>query len=197
MQELSDLWRAIAPDAVNISGNFSSREFAAVLHHLKPGKALGPDSICLELVIYASPGLKFWLRGFLSSCLRQLKVPKIWRRALVVAIYKPSKPIEDPQSYRPISLLCVPYKILKRLIYNRVEPIIYPLLLRKQAGFRHEKSIVDQVVLLTQNIEDSFEAKKKLVPCLSIRQLLMTLSGTVMNADNLVMLRNVNQPGDA
>ena len=67
----------------------------------------------------------------------------------------------DPKSYRPISLLCVPYKILKRLIYARVEPLINPLLLKKQAEFRRGKSTIDQVVLLTQNIEDSFEAKKK------------------------------------
>ena len=108
MQELSDFWMATAPDAVNISGDFSSREFAAALHHLKPGKAVGPDSICLELLIHAGPGLKFWLGGFLSSCLHQLKIPKVWRRALVVAISKPSKPVEEPQSYCPISLLCVP-----------------------------------------------------------------------------------------
>ena len=84
MQELSDLWRATPPDAVNISGAFSPREFAAALHHLKPGKAPGPDSIFPELVINAGPGLKFWLRGFLSSCLRQLKIPKVWRRAQLV-----------------------------------------------------------------------------------------------------------------
>ena len=45
MQELSDNWRATAPDAVNISGDFSPREFTAALHHLKPRKALAPDSI--------------------------------------------------------------------------------------------------------------------------------------------------------
>ena len=55
----------------------------------------------------------------------------------------------------------VPYKILERLIYARVEPLIDPLLPKEQAGFRRGKSTVDQVVLLTQNIEDSFEAKKK------------------------------------
>ena len=49
MQELSDLRRATSPDAVNISGDFPPREFAAALHHLRPGKALGPDSICPEL----------------------------------------------------------------------------------------------------------------------------------------------------
>ena len=67
----------------------------------------------------------------------------------------------DPKSYRSISLLCVPYKILERLIYARIEPLIDPLLPKEQVGFRRGKSTVDQVVLLTQNIEDSFEAKKK------------------------------------
>ena len=160
-QEVSDLWRATTPNAVNISDNFSQREFAAALQHLKPGKAPGPDSICPELILHAGAALKSWLCDFLSSCLRRLKIPKIWRRALVVAIPKPAKPVEDPKSYRPISLLCVPYKILERLIYARVEPLIDPLLPKEQAGFRRGKSTLDQVVLLTQNIEDSFEAKKK------------------------------------
>ena len=79
---------------------------------------------------------------------------------LVVAIPRPSKPVEDPQSYQSISLLCVSYKILEGLIYNRVESIVDPLLPKIQAGFRHGKSILDQVVLLMQNIEGSFEAKK-------------------------------------
>ena len=79
----------------------------------------------------------------------------------MVAIPKPGKPVGDRKSYRPISLLCVPYKILERLIYARVEPVIDPLLPKEQAGFRLGKTTVDQIVLLTQNIEDSFEVKKK------------------------------------
>ena len=117
--------------------------------------------------------MKSLLRDFLSSCLRQLKIPKILRRALAVAIPKPAKPVADPKSYQPISLLCIPYKILERFIYARrrrlstpavyarVESLIHPLLTKEQAGFRRGKSTVDQVVLLTQNIADSFEAKKK------------------------------------
>ena len=76
-QEVSDLWRATTPDAVNISDNFSQREFAAALQHLKPGEALDPDSICSELILHAGAALKSWLRDFLSSCLRRLKIPKI------------------------------------------------------------------------------------------------------------------------
>ena len=112
-QEVSDLWRATTPDAVNISDNFSQREFAATLQHLKPGKAPGPDSICSELIFHAGSALKSWLR----DCLLRLKIPKIWRRALVVAIPKPGKPVGDPKSYQPIALLCVPYKVFERFIY--------------------------------------------------------------------------------
>ena len=66
-----------------------------------------------------------------------------------------------PKSYRPISLLCVAYKILERFIHARVETIVDPLLPRELTGFRQGKSTVDQIALSTQNIKGSFEAKKK------------------------------------
>ena len=77
LRETSDLWRATPSDPVNLSDDFSPREFAAALQHLKPGKAPGPDSICPELIIHAGAGLKSWLRGFLSSCLRHLTIPNL------------------------------------------------------------------------------------------------------------------------
>ena len=95
------------PDAVNISDNFSRREFTAALQHLKPVKTPGSDSICPELIIHAGAALKSWLRDFLFSCLRRLKISKIWRRALVVAISKPTKPVGDPKEFLTnISALC-------------------------------------------------------------------------------------------
>ena len=134
-QEMSDLWRATTPDPINISDTFSQREFTAALQHFKPGKAPGPDSICPELIIHAGAALKSWLRDFLSSCLRRCKIFKICRRALVVAIPKPMKPVGDPKSYRPISLICVSYKIPERFIYARVDPLINLVLPKKQDGF--------------------------------------------------------------
>ena len=160
-QKVSDLWRVTPASPMNTSKRFISQEFAAALKQPKPGIAPSPDSIFTEVITHAGATLKSWLRGFLSSSLRHLKIPKVWKRALVVAIPKLKKPVEDPKSYRPISLLCVPCKILERLIHARVERIVDPLLPREQAGFRRGRSTVDQTVLLTQNIEDSIEAKKK------------------------------------
>ena len=79
----------------------------------------------------------------------------------VVAIPKPEKSLGDPETYLPISLLCVSFKILERLVYTRVEPIIDPLLQQEQRGFRHGRSTVDQVTPLTQDVKDSFSAKNK------------------------------------
>ena len=59
-----------------------------------------------------------------------------------------------------ISALC-PLQDPREAYLRRVEPLVDPLFPKEQAGFRRGKSTVDQVVLLTQNIEDSFKAKKK------------------------------------
>ena len=58
----------------------------------------------------------------------------------MVAIPKPMKPPGEAKSHRPIFLLCVPFKIMERLIYARVEPIVDLLLPQKQAGFRLGRS---------------------------------------------------------
>ena len=53
------------------------------------------------------------------------------------------------------------FKLLERLIYNRLLPVVDPQLPREQAGFRPGRSIVEQVVKLTEDIETAFENRKK------------------------------------
>ena len=52
----------------------------------------------------------------------------------MIAIPKPMKPPGEAKSYRPMSLLCVPFKIMERLTYARIESIVDPLLPQEQAG---------------------------------------------------------------
>ena len=60
-----------------------------------------------------------------------------------------------------ISLLCVPLKLLERLLLSRLDPVIDPQLPTEQAGFRHDRSITDQVTLLIDYIEAGFEINQK------------------------------------
>ena len=85
-KEVADLWKVPSPPSGTLSGDFTPDEFARALLLLKSGKAPGPDGICPELIIHAGAAMKSWLNQFLSACMHTLKLPKIWRRALVVAI---------------------------------------------------------------------------------------------------------------
>ena len=100
-------------------------------------------------------------------------IPSIWRKAKVIAIPKPGKEPSSPKSYRPISLLCIPYKLYERLILDpiprtqhnlflflmRISPLVDEKLTKDQAGYRPGRSCAGQLLNLTQHIEDGYERK--------------------------------------
>ena len=135
---------------------FTKAELTAALKNLQPRKAPGPDGIPNEFLMKPGEVMMEWFLSFVNACLLHNHIPKMWRRASIIAILKPGKLDSNPESYRPISLLCSSFKLFERLILNRINPIIDPLLPPEQAGFRKGKSTVDQVCRLTQNIEQAF-----------------------------------------
>ncbi|KAM3842681.1 uncharacterized protein ACN63O_022149 [Diretmus argenteus] len=158
--EVSCISRATSVDS-NLSGVFTTEELSEAMSKLKLGKSPGRDNIHPEFVIHQSTKTSRWLCAFFTACYQRLKLPKIWRRASVIALPKPNKDPEDPKSYRPISLLSVPFKILERMIHSRIEPVVDSQLPREQAGFRRGRSTADQVTLLSQDIENSFHDNEK------------------------------------
>ena len=70
-----------------------------------------------------------------SNCLSIKKLPKVWQMAKEIAALKLNKSADNPGSYRPISLLCIPYKVYERLIYNRIKHVLESVLPEEQAGF--------------------------------------------------------------
>jgi len=97
-KQLSDLWKIPTPEGQSICEPFRPEEFADALRRLKPGKCPELDSIFPEFILHAGSALKSWFCDFLNSCMRQLKIPKIWRRTLVVANTSRDKPLGDPKS---------------------------------------------------------------------------------------------------
>ena len=60
-------------------------------------------------------------------------------------------------SYGPIPLLCIPYKLIQRVMLTRITLIIECILPPEQAGFRRGRSTLDQVAQITDDIEKSFD----------------------------------------
>ena len=72
-----------------------------------------------------------------------------------------------------MSLICVLFKILERLIYAQVKTTINSLLPWEQGLFWYRRSTIDQATLLAQEIEDIFSAKKK-IEMISVQNLLVS-----------------------
>ena len=81
----------------------------------------------------------------------------MWRKAKTIAILKPGKKPQELKNFRSISLLCHTYKLLERMILNRLRLIIDEKLIPEQAGFRPGRSCTGQILKLTQHIKDGFE----------------------------------------
>jgi len=93
-KEPSDLWKVLTPVGNSVSGPFTPEEFDAALKYLEPGKSPVLEFISAQVILHAESSLKSCLRGCLTSSMCQLKIPRIWRGALIVAVPKPEKLLE-------------------------------------------------------------------------------------------------------
>ncbi|KAG5891116.1 hypothetical protein JTB14_022229 [Gonioctena quinquepunctata] len=100
---------------------------------------------------------RLWLVKFFNGILNTGSLPPEFKRTKIVAILKTGKPQELPESYRPIALLSCCYKLLQRLLHNRICPAVDVLIPVEQAGFRSGSSFTDQVFSLTTHIQAWFE----------------------------------------
>lgn len=93
---------------------------------------------------------------FFTQIHRSGKIPTTWKKTKVVAVLKPNKPANEPQSYRPISLLSCCFKLFERCLVSRLGASIDDANPIEQAGFRKKRNCCD-VLALTTFIELGFE----------------------------------------
>ena len=127
---------------------------------MKTGKASGLDGITTEMIQHFGPKTMSWVLNLFNNCAATCRIPNGWRKTKVVALLKPGKDPKVPKSYRPISLLCILYKLYERMIMARMSPTVEENLTPDQAGFRPGRSTCGQLLNLTQYIEDGFEEKQ-------------------------------------
>ena len=60
------------------------------------------------------------LTSYVNACWKSKEVPGEWHEAYVTAIFKKGAP-EDCDNYRPISLLCVAYKVYATILLRRLQ----------------------------------------------------------------------------
>lgn len=92
-----------------------------------------------------------------NACLAFQYYPECFKRAVIIPIYKGSgKPVNDPKSYRPVSLLCILAKILDKIILSRLTDTVeeLELLPEEQFGFRSGRSTTMQVARIVHHVKE-------------------------------------------
>lgn len=82
--------------------------------------ATGIDKLSFSMISHLPKEGKNWFLNFLNECLLTGIIPSEWKKVIIHPIRKPNKPKEDINSYRPISLLPCPRKIMEHLIKNKL-----------------------------------------------------------------------------
>jgi len=138
---------------------FTAEDVANALKTVKPGTAPGYDNMHSKFLKHLGPKGLTWMARLFTRIAKKQRMPKLWRRAKVIALPKPGKDPQIPSSYRPISLLSVCFKLLERVVLQscRADEILSG----NQAGFRRGLSTCDQVAALTTYIENGFQTNLK------------------------------------
>ena len=142
--------RTIIPDELPINTeNFTIDELQCCIKSLKNGKACGLDDIPAE--VWKSHILDKELLDFCNRTLNGDK-PEIWSASGIIPIPKTGD-LSDPANYRGISLTPIAAKVYNKLILNRIQPHIDPVLRSNQNGFRKGRGTTSQILTVRRIIE--------------------------------------------
>ena len=141
----------------------SPDEVCDILQSLKTNKATGPDGVSAKLLREAAPSIAKPLSKIINLSLQTCKIPRLWKQANVVPVYK-----KDDKSkfsnYRPISLLSCSGKVMEKVIFKHVFNFIRDndLLSKLQSGFMPGDSTVNQLVHLYHMFARAIDQKKEI-----------------------------------
>ncbi len=129
------------------------------LSELNPNKSPGPDSIHPRFLKELASVLKSPLTMLFNKSLQESKLPDIWKRAKVTAIFKKGDR-KHPGNYRPVSLTSIVCKVFEKLVREHMMNHfkVNKLFTDKQYGFLDGRSTSLQLLKVIDQWTDALEA---------------------------------------
>ncbi|KAK6741252.1 hypothetical protein RB195_009233 [Necator americanus] len=118
---------------------------------MKNGKSCGDDGNSAEMLKSLSPSGICEMTKIIRSIWIDKRIRDSWRHAIIVSLHKKVS-VAEPSNYRGISLLRIMYKVLERIILDRVIRHREETTLDEEAGFRPGLSTSDQVFIVRRVI---------------------------------------------
>ena len=129
-----------------------------LLKGLNPSKALGPDElhprVLKELAIELGPVFAHLFQQSIDTG----EIPKKWSLANICPLFKKSDR-SLACNYRPVSLTCIPFKLLQHIVYSNIMAHLdeYKLLSDRQHAFRKGHSCETQLTTVINDRAKSLD----------------------------------------
>ncbi|GKV29753.1 hypothetical protein SLEP1_g38652 [Rubroshorea leprosula] len=139
---------------------FSEKEIKEAVWECESSKSPGPDGFNFKFVKVMWEDIKSDVVEFVQEFHEHGKIAKGSNASFIVLIPK----VENPQKieeYRPISLIGVMYKILAKLLANRLRRVIDKVIGEQQMAFLRGRQLAEGAVIANEVIDEAKRKKKK------------------------------------
>ena len=133
---------------VKLGQDLKIYEISQALKSMKNNKTPGIDGIPTDFLKVFWFYLKHFIQRSLNCCFRKGKLSYSMRQAIIICLPKDTKDRRFLKNWRPISLLCVTYKLALTVIANRMKPYIDKIVSKSQTGFLSGRNISESTRLI-------------------------------------------------
>jgi ribonuclease HI len=160
-RQVKQMLSRLAHDNTEESEDFHMSELQTAIGQMRSKSAAGADKIAPRFLKALGPVALDFLLNCINHSWRSSQCPQNWRNATIIPLHKKGKPASKLESFRPVSLTSCFAKTMERMVGNRLYHLTETnnWICDDQAGFRRLRGCEDQVIRLTQEISDGFEAR--------------------------------------
>ena len=130
---------------------FEAREIEAALNQMESATALGPDGLppLFYMQYWSKVGVE--VSNAMLAVLNSGKIPENLNHIFLILIPKKQSP-RRVVDFRPISLSNVLYKLIAKVLANRLKPLLPHLIFEFQSAFMSERIITDNILIAHETL---------------------------------------------
>ena len=143
-----------------LSAPFQRSEVDLALKQMNPLKALGPDGMPPLFFQQFWPTIGEEVTEAVLNFLNSGMIPHAINRTFITLILKVKSPVRVSK-FRPIALCNTLYKIISKVLANRLKKILPNVILESQSAFQSSKAIFDTILVAFETLHHTKSQKSK------------------------------------